>query len=174
MPFHGALKPSSKTEESSTKKRKRLIEEEATDSEEGFHPREMKAWKAEKQKLNSSIELNLDNPLPVEWQRCLDIKRRTWEDPTCDLELPSPRPAVDLELNLMCDPSESRVSEVQVAAHGDNEMVAMVCARCHLLVMMCKASPCCPNCKFAHPPGMQGSSDIRRKPTRRWLCCGDC
>ncbi|KAG0482809.1 hypothetical protein HPP92_010893 [Vanilla planifolia] len=41
-----------------------------------------------------------------------------------DLELPSPRPAVDLS-SISCDPSESRVNEVQVA-HGDNEMVAMV------------------------------------------------
>ncbi|KAG0482831.1 hypothetical protein HPP92_010915 [Vanilla planifolia] len=65
MPFHGAQEAFFENRESSTKKRKRLIEEEATDSEEGFHPREMKAWKAEKQKLNSSIELNLDNPLPV-------------------------------------------------------------------------------------------------------------
>lgn len=32
------------------------------------------------------------------------------------------------------------------------EMVATVCMRCHMLVMLCKSSPSCPNCKFMHPP----------------------
>lgn len=32
------------------------------------------------------------------------------------------------------------------------EMVATVCGRCHMLVVMCKSSPSCPNCKFQHPP----------------------
>ncbi|XP_059631357.1 protein CURLY FLAG LEAF 1-like [Cornus florida] len=34
----------------------------------------------------------------------------------------------------------------------DREMVTAVCKRCHMLVMMCKSSPACPNCKFLHPP----------------------
>ncbi|KAF9610176.1 hypothetical protein IFM89_020685 [Coptis chinensis] len=32
------------------------------------------------------------------------------------------------------------------------EMVAAVCMRCNMLVMLCKSSPACPNCKFMHPP----------------------
>lgn len=32
------------------------------------------------------------------------------------------------------------------------EMVATVCSKCHMLVMLCKSSPACPNCKFMHPP----------------------
>lgn len=32
------------------------------------------------------------------------------------------------------------------------EMVATVCMKCHMLVMLCKSSPTCPNCKFMHPP----------------------
>jgi len=32
------------------------------------------------------------------------------------------------------------------------EMVATVCMKCHMLVMLCKLSPTCPNCKFMHPP----------------------
>ncbi|KAH7524397.1 hypothetical protein FEM48_Zijuj06G0114900 [Ziziphus jujuba var. spinosa] len=32
------------------------------------------------------------------------------------------------------------------------EMVARVCMRCHMLVMLCRSSPACPNCKFMHPP----------------------
>ena len=34
---------------------------------------------------------------------------------------------------------------------GGNNMVAVPCANCHLLVMLCKASPACPNCKFVQP-----------------------
>uniref|UniRef100_A0A2P2IWE9 WW domain-containing protein n=1 Tax=Rhizophora mucronata TaxID=61149 RepID=A0A2P2IWE9_RHIMU len=32
------------------------------------------------------------------------------------------------------------------------DMVATVCTRCYMLVMLCKSSPACPNCKFLHPP----------------------
>ncbi|KFK32105.1 hypothetical protein AALP_AA6G199400 [Arabis alpina] len=32
------------------------------------------------------------------------------------------------------------------------ELVARVCMKCHMLVMLCKASPACPNCKFMHSP----------------------
>ncbi|KAF4394866.1 hypothetical protein CsatB_008361 [Cannabis sativa] len=31
-----------------------------------------------------------------------------------------------------------------------DEMVATVCMRCHMLVMLCRSSPSCPNCKFMH------------------------
>ena len=31
------------------------------------------------------------------------------------------------------------------------EMVATVCTKCHMLVMLCRSSPTCPNCKFLHP-----------------------
>lgn len=31
------------------------------------------------------------------------------------------------------------------------EMVTAVCKKCHMLVMMSKSSPTCPNCKFVHP-----------------------
>lgn len=34
----------------------------------------------------------------------------------------------------------------------ETEMVARVCMKCHMLVMLCKASPACPNCKFMHSP----------------------
>lgn len=34
----------------------------------------------------------------------------------------------------------------------EEEMVAKVCMKCHMLVMFCKASPVCPNCKFMHSP----------------------
>ncbi|CAL1366086.1 unnamed protein product [Linum trigynum] len=36
----------------------------------------------------------------------------------------------------------------------DNNMVALACLNCHLLVILSKSSPCCPNCKYVHslPP----------------------
>ncbi|XP_010521187.1 PREDICTED: uncharacterized protein LOC104800151 [Tarenaya hassleriana] len=33
------------------------------------------------------------------------------------------------------------------------EKVATVCMKCHMLVMLCKSAPVCPNCKFMHPHG---------------------
>lgn len=38
------------------------------------------------------------------------------------------------------------------AADEAAEMVATACKRCHMLVMLCKSSPTCPNCKYEHPP----------------------
>ncbi|KAJ9166595.1 hypothetical protein P3X46_021321 [Hevea brasiliensis] len=147
------------------------------------------------------IELQLETPLPLEWQRCLDIQsgqihfyntrtqKRTTRDPRRSPEPPSPcHMSLDLELNLQ--PCESQrknnennqhnfASSIQglgdlfmdsskdnknseglkrspswLAFEGDDEeeMVATVCTRCHMLVMLCKSSPACPNCKFMHPP----------------------
>ncbi|CAB78015.1 hypothetical protein [Arabidopsis thaliana] len=39
-----------------------------------------------------------------------------------------------------------------VGGRSEEEMVARVCMKCHMLVMLCKASPACPNCKFMHSP----------------------
>ncbi|XP_062098691.1 protein CURLY FLAG LEAF 1-like [Humulus lupulus] len=35
-------------------------------------------------------------------------------------------------------------------AADPQEMVATVCMRCHMLVMLCRSSPSCPNCKFIY------------------------
>ncbi|CAJ2652105.1 unnamed protein product [Trifolium pratense] len=46
-------------------------------------------------------------------------------------------------------------------SNGDDdykEMIATVCMKCHMLVMLCKSSPSCPNCKFMHPPQDQNTS----------------
>lgn len=37
------------------------------------------------------------------------------------------------------------------ALFSGGNMVAVPCANCHLLVMLCKSSPSCPNCKFVQP-----------------------
>ncbi|KAK1401774.1 WW domain-containing protein [Heracleum sosnowskyi] len=137
-------------------------------------------------------------PLPLEWQRCLDIKsgqlyfyntrthKRTYSDPRISAEPPSDSScmSLDLQLNLNYgsvgkkydedDRGSSKSSKLSddrlVDLHGDNytsslkrypswltiegdqrEMVTAVCKKCHMLVIMCKSYPTCPNCKFLHP-----------------------
>ncbi|RDX77795.1 hypothetical protein CR513_42024, partial [Mucuna pruriens] len=51
-----------------------------------------------------------------------------------------------------------------LSSEGDHkEMIATVCMRCHMLVMLCKSSPACPNCKFMHPPDQNPSKFLKRK-----------
>ena len=57
---------------------------------------------------------------------------------------PQPPPAAAVE--------SRRRQPAAAAAEDSREMVAAVCVRCHMLVMMCRASPACPNCKFLHTP----------------------
>ncbi|KAJ0973792.1 hypothetical protein J5N97_015757 [Dioscorea zingiberensis] len=79
--------------------------------------------------------------------------------------------SLDLELNLAWEPKESHANDQEENNKNKNkqsnsslltswvsmddeekEMIAAVCTHCHMMVMMCKASPACPNCKFVHPP----------------------
>ncbi|KAM0894678.1 hypothetical protein ACQ4PT_024315 [Festuca glaucescens] len=172
------------------------------------------------------IELNFDAaPLPLEWQRCLDIKsgqihyyntrthKRTSKDPRRvpaaveDDDAGNFAPAgLDLDLNLAFEPrrrSPVRAEEKKPrpaadhakppaaadredavlagAPSGGMEMVAAVCMRCHMLVMMCRACPSCPNCKFLHPTaGRAAGSPPTRAPEPaplklglQLLCCRD-
>ncbi|XP_059637070.1 protein CURLY FLAG LEAF 1-like [Cornus florida] len=150
-------------------------------------------------------QLRLETPLPLDWQRCLDIKsghihfyntrthKRTSKDPRLSPEPPSSpsHMSLDLELNLPCgsvtknpnsgsssvnddidddDDDDERLtvnstmkkkknsggltripSWLAFEGGDEREMVTAVCKRCHMLVMMCKSSPACPNCKFMHP-----------------------
>ncbi|KAL6867689.1 hypothetical protein ACP4OV_015713 [Aristida adscensionis] len=104
---------------------------------------------------------------------------------------------LDLELNLTFEPRRFLVREKKKprpaappaadhrhappADHGDGgEMVAAVCMRCHMLVMMCRASPACPNCKFLHPPTSRGAPPPPPEPEPaplklglQLLCCRD-
>ncbi|KAM7256592.1 hypothetical protein ACFE04_012333 [Oxalis oulophora] len=127
------------------------------------------------------IELHLETPLPSEWQRCLDIQsgkihfyntrteKRTSKDPRLSADQPSDHKCLDLELNLTSDPQRKKkessynhfadrknsskdLSDLLMGGDHEHEMIATVCVQCHLLVMMCKSTPACPNCKFMHPP----------------------
>ncbi|XP_004152643.1 uncharacterized protein LOC101203360 [Cucumis sativus] len=92
--------------------------------------------------------------------------------------------SLDLELNLTCESMEKNNNHQTVQGvrraindgmmfglsenynHNNNkkaEMVAAVCMRCHLLVMLCKSSPECPNCKFMNSPPEQTSPAMSKR-----------
>ncbi|XP_042383808.1 uncharacterized protein LOC121975937 [Zingiber officinale] len=74
---------------------------------------------------------------------------------------------LDLELNLSSTQSETGCAskggeekeedEVKRTTEEIEEMVATVCMRCHMLVMMTKVALSCPNCKFVHAPDQSSS-----------------
>ncbi|XP_072984881.1 uncharacterized protein [Typha latifolia] len=195
-------KPCVNLENPISKKRRR--EDEEKSDVVIFSSREAKTARGER--ANSDIELNLETPLPLEWQRCLDIKsgqihyyntrtnKRTNRDPRESPEQATPPPSLDLDLNLTCVPpktltggEERAKTDTGIAmaksirtsslppwmslAIDRQEMVATVCMRCHMLVMMSKATLSCPNCKFVHPPTHASSNSV--KPGFKLLCCKD-
>ncbi|KAF5739730.1 hypothetical protein HS088_TW12G00940 [Tripterygium wilfordii] len=150
---------------------------------------------AESTKPISDIELHLETPLPLEWRQCLDIQSgkiyfynsmthiRTTKDPrrSHEPENTGDHMSLDLELNLQSGSPEpfmdsSRYNKKNsegparspswLAVGGDQEeMVASVCSRCHMLVMMAKSSPACPNCKFLHPPDQSPAKLFKQRLT---------
>lgn len=68
---------------------------------------------------------------------------------------------LDLELNISTAPnSDERTTPVaQEKINSGERMVAVACPQCHLLVMISKISPSCPNCKHLHAfPSSQESN----------------
>ncbi|KAJ6735701.1 F16L1.2 PROTEIN [Salix viminalis] len=157
------------------------------------------------------IELQLETPLPLEWQRCLDIQsgqihfyntrthKRTSIDPRKSPEPPSPdhHMSLDLELNLPYDQSQRKSHHATKKNSGDHlirdssrdkgsseglrrgpswfesgrdqqEMVATVCTKCHMLVMLCRSSPACPNCKFLHPLEQSSPKLFKQRLSLLW------
>ncbi|WOL11285.1 hypothetical protein Cni_G20047 [Canna indica] len=119
---------------------------------------------------SSTVDLQLRDPLPLDWEQCLDLHsgrmyymnrktlKKSWMRPK--------EQKLDLELNISAlptpedtkNPNSTITTTVAAAAELDepkrssaagnnNNMVAVVCIKCHLLVMLCRSSPCCPNCK---------------------------
>ncbi|XP_077224643.1 uncharacterized protein LOC143857963 [Tasmannia lanceolata] len=157
------------------------------------------------------IELHLERPLPLEWQRCLDLQsgqihfyntrthQRTSTDPQQSPEPSSFKPmSLDLELNLSFESLKAHahnnsselskdfklqreenstgihlcsLSEASLETDRE-EMVTAVCMHCHMLVMLHKSSPVCPNCKFVHPITHNNPLSMF-KPKFRLLCCKD-
>uniref|UniRef100_A0A0E0MES3 WW domain-containing protein n=2 Tax=Oryza punctata TaxID=4537 RepID=A0A0E0MES3_ORYPU len=145
------------------------------------------AW--EEAVSHASLELHLNDPLPLDWEQCLDLHsgrmyylnrktmRKSWVRP-----MEEHGNTLDLELNISTIPSTfhdgggggGKASSGGAVAEDDarsggggvgslGPMVAVPCVNCHLLVMLCKSSPACPNCKFVQPsvPAMP------RTPPRR-------
>ncbi|KAJ7959014.1 WW domain-containing protein [Quillaja saponaria] len=54
-------------------------------------------------------------------------------------------------------------SWLSIERDDHQEMVATVCMKCHMLVMLCKSSPACPNCKFMHPPDQNPPTLLKRR-----------
>jgi hypothetical protein len=118
--------------------------------------------------------------------------KRTSKDPRASLEKPKPKPKptpvpnLDLELNLTCNSNEYNSADPPKSNSNSNsnsnsrlnlnstdqpEMVATVCMRCHMLVMMCNTTLSCPNCKFVHPPACNPLGWV--KPGCKLLSCKD-
>lgn len=107
----------------------------------------------------SSIELQLKDPLPSDWEQCLDLEsgrmyylnRKTLKK---SYNWPKEQ-KIDLELNIstLSSPDEKSTKmfeDSNKANNSSNSMVALACLKCHLLVMLSKSSPSCPNCKYLH------------------------
>lgn len=108
--------------------------------------------------FQTSVDLQVKDPLPPDWEQCLDLEsgkmyymnrktlKRTWNWPK-DQKL-------DLELNISprsehCRGEDSNKQQYS-SSSGSTNMVALACLNCHLLVILSKSSPACPNCKYVH------------------------
>ncbi|XP_006662894.1 uncharacterized protein LOC102700469 [Oryza brachyantha] len=144
------------------------------------------AW--EEAVSHASLELQLKDPLPLDWEQCLDLHsgrmyylnrktmRKSWVRP-----MEEHGSTLDLELNISTIPctfgnGDGKASPGTIAEEDEDDaswsggrgsvgsMVAIPCINCHLLVMLCKSSPACPNCKFLQPsvPAMARTPPPRR------------
>ncbi|CAN7127672.1 unnamed protein product [Brassica rapa subsp. narinosa] len=50
------------------------------------------------------------------------------------------------------------------------EMVTTVCMKCHMLVMLCKSTLVCPNCKFIHPDDHSSTKLFKPLSLFKLLC----
>ncbi|KAJ6710804.1 BOMB/KIRA PROTEINS [Salix koriyanagi] len=116
--------------------------------------------------IQASVDLHVRDPLPLDWEQCLDLQsgrmyylnrktlRKSWNWPKnqkLDLELNISSSVVS---NCLVDQSSSFDSSVEASdkihAPSNSNMVALACLNCHLLVILSKSSPSCPNCKHVH------------------------
>ncbi|KAF5196284.1 E3 ubiquitin-protein ligase [Thalictrum thalictroides] len=95
------------------------------------------------------ISLDLELNLPCNSLRTTHVNDN-WTKPT--------EPDSYLSMSITTSPRNSatdalkRCTSWTTFEEDHKEMVAAVCLRCNMLVMMCKSSPACPNCKFMHSP----------------------
>ncbi|RCV15855.1 hypothetical protein SETIT_3G091300v2 [Setaria italica] len=147
-------------------------ESDGTSRKKRKHYADGAGWE-EPQQPPASLELQLNDPLPLDWEQCLDLQsgrmyylnrktlKKSWVRPR--------EQSVNLDLNISTaatiddttsagvvaapdeDAEPTKRPTGAVSSGGNNNMVAVPCANCHLLVMLCKSSPSCPNCKFVQP-----------------------
>uniref|UniRef100_A0A6N2LWT6 Uncharacterized protein n=1 Tax=Salix viminalis TaxID=40686 RepID=A0A6N2LWT6_SALVM len=118
--------------------------------------------------------------------------RKSPEPPSPDHHM-----SLDLELNLPYDQSQRKSHHATKKNSGDHwirdssrdkgsseglrrgpswfesgrdqqEMVATVCTKCHMLVMLCRSSPACPNCKFLHPLEQSSPKLFKQRLSLLW------
>ncbi|KAJ9189062.1 hypothetical protein P3X46_000395 [Hevea brasiliensis] len=139
--------------------------------------------------LSESVDLHVKDPLPLDWEQCLDLDsgkmyylnrktlRKSWNWPKVDQKL-------DLELNIsplsdcpdhhQCRSSNnssledySKKLHASLSSCSNNSMVALACLNCHLLVILSRSSPSCPNCKYVHSlPTHQAPPQPKMSPTK--------
>ncbi|XP_062204766.1 protein CURLY FLAG LEAF 1-like [Phragmites australis] len=138
----------------------------SSESDGSSRKRKHCAWE-EPPVSHAGLELQLNDPVPLDWEQCLDLQsgrmyylnrktlKKSWIRPR--------EQSVNLDLNISTTPANDSGSTGAVAAPEEDEpkkpgtmssggnMVAVPCANCHLLVMLCKSFPSCPNCKFVQP-----------------------
>ncbi|XP_019166188.1 PREDICTED: uncharacterized protein LOC109162013 [Ipomoea nil] len=117
-------------------------------------------------------------PLPVDWEQCLDLQsgrmyyvnrktmKKTWEWPKEQKQA-----QLNLELNISTSGAHSyedrhhkkhqHPSSPPSNGAGGENMIALPCSNCHLLVIVSQTSPSCPNCKF-----VQYSAAGNRSPAK--------
>ncbi|KAJ9701344.1 hypothetical protein PVL29_006614 [Vitis rotundifolia] len=119
--------------------------------------------------IQTSVDLQLKDPLPLDWEQCLDLEsgrmyylnrktlRKSWNCPKDHNQQ-----KLDLELNIStlsnCPEKCSSFDSQRLQDHSkkhqhrstSSNMVALACLNCHLLVILSKSSPSCPNCKYVH------------------------
>ncbi|KAH6778411.1 hypothetical protein C2S52_006049 [Perilla frutescens var. hirtella] len=126
-------------------------------------------WNTEEAEYPSTVDLHLKHPLPSDWEQCLDLQsgrmyyvnrktsRKSWM---------RPEEKLDLELNMSTghnkEDSNSNSNSYSSSSSTTNNMVALACSNCHLLVILCRSSPSCPNCKYVH--SLASSSPKRKAP----------
>ncbi|KAM3357329.1 hypothetical protein P3S68_024043 [Capsicum galapagoense] len=121
--------------------------------------------KRKQEMIQPSVDLQLKDPLPLDWEQCLDLEsgrmyylnrktqRKTWDWPK-DQKL-------DLELNMSSSFNQHQETMDGHAQYyskkvnksnnsSSSSMIALPCSNCHLLVIVSQSSPCCPNCKYVH------------------------
>lgn len=131
---------------------------------EASNGRKRKVSNWEQPSTLTSIDLQLSNPLPLDWEQCLDLQsgrmyylnRKTLKK-SC--QKPKER-KLDLDLNISNQSDSESLVDTSLTSeetkkqsscsNGGGGMVALVCLNCHLLVMLCRSSPSCPNCKYRH------------------------